>query len=70
MRLFVRRASAGNGAGSIAGGEAFVEVGDTDVELFSGSGDRSNISLQLRAQGLIRTVPPGNYSSSLVFTVQ
>jgi hypothetical protein len=70
MTLWVRRTSDGNGVGSISGGAAYVEVGGAEVELFSGSEDRSNISLQFRVTGLNRTVSPGDYPSSVTFIVQ
>lgn len=70
LEVSVKRVSDGNGIGSIIGGEAFLELTGSDVELFSGSDDRSDISLQLKLTGLSINVPPDTYLSSIVFTVQ
>ena len=70
VALFVKRTSAGSGSGSIAGGESFVEVTASDVEIFNGSEARSNVALQFKLTGLSVGVSPANYLSSIVFTVQ
>jgi hypothetical protein len=70
VTVYVKRASGGNGSGSISGGTAYMALSGSDAELFSGTGDRSNISLQLKLTGLSRKVSPGTYLSSIIFTVQ
>jgi hypothetical protein len=70
LALFVKRTSAGSGSGTVSGGDSFVEMTGSDIELFSGSGPRSNIALQFRLTGLSVGVPPSSYLSSIVFSVQ
>jgi hypothetical protein len=70
LTIWVKRTSDGSGSGTIAGGEAFVEVGATDVEIFSGTEARSNISLQFKLTGLTCDASPDTYTSSIIFTVQ
>jgi hypothetical protein len=70
ITVWVRRTSDGSGSGTIGGGTTFVELGATDVDLFSGTLNRGNISLQFKVTGLNRTVPPDTYTSSIIFSVQ
>jgi len=70
VTLFVKRTSAGSGSGSVSGGDAFVELTGSDVEIFSGSDARSNVALQFKLTGLSVGISPANYLSSVIFTVQ
>lgn len=70
VAVFVKRTSAGSGAGSITGGGGYVEVTATDSEIFTGSGPRSGVSLQFKLTGLSKKVSPSTYLSSIIFTVQ
>jgi hypothetical protein len=67
--LFVKRTSDGEGNGSISGGLSYIEITTTDAQLFSGAGDRSNISIQYKLTGMSITVLPDTYSKTVVFTV-
>ena len=68
--LWVKRTSDGTGDGSISGGSGYIQVTAVDAELFSGTKDRSNISLQYKLTGLSKNVSPNSYLSSVVFTVE
>ncbi len=68
--LFIRRMSSGRGSGTISGAESYVEITGRDAEVFSGTGDRSAISLQFKLTGLARNVSAATYLSSITFTVQ
>jgi hypothetical protein len=70
VTVWVKRTSNGSGSGSITGGSEYMAVTGSDVELFSGSGNRSSISLQYKLTGLSRKVSPTAYLSSITFTVQ
>ena len=70
VTVYVKRTSNGSGSGNISGGNAYVELTGTDGEIFSGSGNRSAISLQFKLTGLSKTVSPATYLSSIIFTVQ
>jgi hypothetical protein len=67
--LWVKRTSDGSGSGAISGGTSYVEASSMDTEIFSGSGERSNITLQYKLTGMSKNVSPSNYSASAIFTV-
>jgi hypothetical protein len=67
--LYVKRTSDGEGTGSISGGQSYIEITTTDTELFSGAGDRSNISIQYQLTGMSINVLPDTYSEIITFTV-
>ena len=67
--LYVKRTSDGNGNGSISGGLSYIEITTTDTQLFSGAGDRSNISIQYKLTGMSINVLPDTYSKTITFTV-
>lgn len=69
IHVWVRRTGAGSGTGSISGGTGFQEVDATDGAFFSGAGDRTGISLQIKLTGLSVGVQPDTFSSTLVYTV-
>jgi hypothetical protein len=52
VSLAMRRISSGSGTGTIVGGEGDLTVTDMDQEFFFGSGDRIDIALQLRLDGV------------------
>lgn len=70
VTVHVKRTSAGSGSGSISGGTAYLALTGSDTELFSGSEDRSSVSLQFKLTGLSQNVSPATYLSSIIFTVQ
>ena len=41
----------------------------TDSALFSGAGDRLDIPLQYRLDGISIDLPPGSYATTVVYTV-
>ncbi|MCK4428014.1 MAG: hypothetical protein KAW16_05995 [candidate division Zixibacteria bacterium] len=67
--LSVKRTSDGNGNGSVSGGLSYIEITTTDTELFSGAGNRSNISIQYKLTGMSINVSPDSYSKTIAFTV-
>jgi hypothetical protein len=70
VTVYVKRTSAGSGSGTISGGNAYVELTNSDVEIFNGSEARSGISIQFKLIGLSHDIPPATYLSSITFTVQ
>lgn len=66
---YLRRTSAGSGNGSISGGAGYMTITTIPATLFSGTGDRGNVELQLRAEGLSVANSPDFWVSSLVYTV-
>lgn len=67
--LWIKRASAGSGLGTITGGTSYVQLTNSDTEIFSGTLDRSSVSLQLKTTGLTTAVSSGTYQSPVIFTV-
>ena len=67
--LSVKRYDDGAGGGSISGGLGFQPVGTTDLSFFSGTGNRSGIHIQLQINNLSLSLSPGNYSTTITYTV-
>lgn len=67
--LYVQRTSEGTGTGSISGGDAYIEVTTTDIEFFSGAGNRDNIELQYKLTGMSINASPNTYNTTIIFTI-
>jgi hypothetical protein len=66
----VKRTSDGSGSGTISGGTAYLVVTATNQIFISGTGDRSDIQLQLKTEGLSVRNSPSSYSTTLTYTLQ
>ena len=69
LSLYIRRTGSGSGSGSISGGNSYIEILDMDREFFSGNGHLNNIPLQYKLSGVSVQVPPGTYSTTVIFTL-
>jgi hypothetical protein len=69
LRLYVKRISDGSGSGIVTGGLSPVEISGTQVEFFSGGGDRNGLFLSYQLTGMSVAVPPNIYSTTVIFTV-
>lgn len=72
LKVWVRRTGEGVGIPPVApvtGGETFLPLTEVDQFLFSGRGTRQMVSLQYRLTGVSIAIPPGTYSTSILFTV-
>ena len=69
LTLYVRRTSAGAGAGSISGGLTYQAVPTSDTGLFSGNSDRTGIEIQYQVDGVSVNISPDTYSSTVTFTI-
>ena len=69
LLIFARRTSAGTGNGSISGGNAYIQVTQSDTTFFSGAGDRSSINIQLQLTGASLQIPPNQYTTTIQYTV-
>jgi hypothetical protein len=68
--LEVRRKSDGAGTGAVAGGTEWQEVTDTDLALFTGNGNRANVKIQLRLNGLgAENLNVDTFAGTVFFTV-
>lgn len=69
LHLHVKRTSNGAGTGSISGGTSYQEVTEADQSFFSGFSSRYSISLQLKLSNVSVQIPPGNYTTTVYYTV-
>jgi hypothetical protein len=69
LTLSVRRTSDGVGGGAISGGDSYLPLGTGTSTFFSGTGDRLNIQMQLRLDGVSASVPANSYATTITFTV-
>ncbi len=67
--LSIKRIDDGAGSGAISGGTGYQAVTTSDVEFFSGSGDRTDVDIQLKVSSVSLLIAPDNYSTSVVYTV-
>jgi hypothetical protein len=67
LKLWVRRAGDGVGAGAIVGGRGYVEVGSLSRPLVFGKGDRSAIPLQFKLTGISPTLTSGAHAATLIY---
>ena len=57
--LWARRTSAGTGPGTVSGGMSYQEITSTPTTLFSGTGSRNDIEVQLQLTGVALSEPLG-----------
>jgi hypothetical protein len=67
--LYAKRTSDGTGNGSISGELSYLEITSTDTPFFSGTGDRSNITLQYQLTGMSIDISPNYYNAPVILTV-
>lgn len=67
--LYVKRISDGDGHGSVSGGLSYIKIKKTDNPFFSGAGNRKDINLQYQLTEMSINVSPGNYSTTVIFTI-
>ncbi|WP_175534586.1 hypothetical protein [Thiocapsa roseopersicina] len=68
--LAVRRTTDGAGQGSVLGGQEFLVIGETEQILFEGNGDRSEIGLQYKLEGVTILQGQGRHGSTLLYRVE
>ncbi len=69
LLLAVRRTSKGNGEGKISGGKRYLDITTANQHFFSGKGDRSNITVQLKLEGISVQITPDIYITNIYYTV-
>jgi len=70
LKISIKRSSEGFGGGNIFGGTSYQVIGTTDSVMFSGSGDRSDIHIQLQLSGVsTATIFAAAYSTMITYTV-
>jgi len=67
--LYAQRTSAGDGSGIINGGTGYQEITTSQVLFLSGTKNRSNIFIQYQLTGVSISIPPGSYSTTVIYTV-
>lgn len=69
LTLSIVRTGDGSPLGTIGGGLSYQEATPTSTAFFNGTNDDTGIPLQLELSGVSVAIPPGSYSTTLVFTV-
>ena len=69
LNIDVRRTGNGFGFGSISGGTGYQEIDSISRTFFSGTRHRIWIGCQYRIRGVGPQIPPGTYTTSIVYTV-
>ena len=67
-KLSLKRTGAGIG-GSVSGGEAYLQLSSVYQTLFSGSGNVSDIKVQLKISNISVQTSVGDYSTTVCYTV-
>ncbi len=68
LALSVKRTGDGTG-GIVSDGETYLEITSTDQSFFTGSGDVSGITTQLKLSGMSIQVSSNTYTTTVWFTV-
>jgi hypothetical protein len=69
IKLYIRRTSDGNGSGIISVGTSYQEVTEIYQSFFNGSGERSNIDMQLKISGVSIQIPPDNFTLTIYYNI-
>ena len=71
LDFYIRRTGNGNGAVSstITGGTNYLLLSTFDQVFFTGFRRRLNVPIQYRIEGISLTIPSGNYSTNIIYTV-
>ena len=69
LHLYVRRTSDGSGQGTISGGTTYQEVTDTYQTFFSGSKNRSGISVQEMIDGVSAGLTCDMYETTVYYLI-
>ncbi len=69
IKLYIRRTFDGSGSGSISAGTSYQEVIESYQSFFNGSGDRSNIDIQLKLSGVSIQIPPDNFTLTIYYNI-
>jgi hypothetical protein len=70
LRLSIKRVSNGSGTGSISGGTDYVVVDSSAQIMFTGTGDRQDVGVQMRLNGVAGGQPaPGYYGASVLYSL-
>ncbi|MDD2207650.1 MAG: hypothetical protein WCR88_09980 [Aminobacterium sp.] len=69
IQIWIRRTGNGMGTGWVRGGTSYQLLDPSGATLFTGAGDRSHITLQLKITGITPETPKGVYAPHIAFTV-
>ncbi len=69
LQLYIRRSADGVGNGGISGGTSYQEVGSVSLSFFTGSANRTGVTVQFKLTGVSVHTPPASYSSTVYLTV-
>lgn len=71
LELYVKRTSAGDPEGGITdgAGTTYQEITGVDTQFFNGSGNVSDINIQLKFEGISLETPEESYGTQITFTI-
>jgi hypothetical protein len=69
LRIYIKRTSDGSGDGTIQNGLTYMEITEMDQYFFEGTGDRKQIDIQFKVEGLTIDIPPNDYTTEIYYTV-
>jgi hypothetical protein len=69
VEIYARRTADGTGSGTISGGTTYQQITDIDQTLCTGTGDRTNITIQLKLENVSVVMGLDDYTTSIVYTV-
>ncbi|MDH7512835.1 MAG: hypothetical protein QHH14_07815 [Clostridiales bacterium] len=69
LRLYIRRTGNGTGLFVPSGGLNYLEITGSNTLFFTGIGDRSNIPLRERIEGVSVDIPVATYTTTIIFTL-
>ena len=70
LTLYARRTSDGRGKRTIEGGENFIPLGEGYTMLFRGSGERKDVTIQYRIEGVSISISPELRDFQIIYTVE
>jgi len=67
--LEIDRTSDGSGNGTVSPDPGYIQVKETDSLFVLGTGNRKDMNCLYRLSNVTLIVPPGNYSTTIIFTL-
>lgn len=69
IKIYVRRTTDGNGAGSVWGGQNYIQINNVPSNFLNGYEKLNNIYLQYKISGVDVTLPADSYYTDIVYTL-
>jgi hypothetical protein len=74
LKLYVQRTGTGTGLAILSGGTSYIQLSSTSQQFFTGlltlfSGNRDNIPIQYKIEGLSVMLPVKTYTTTVMYTI-